>query len=319
MSEIRRYHVVGGALTRKGRPDIGSPPPPPPPPGGRFPGDPNTVLTGELYYGQSRTGNGSVAFRETEMGGASVPIHRTYYKTIDQITPPGGNMFQTIRADHAANRMPLVSFRLDWAGTASGVYDAQLDAVIAEIESYAKPAFVILNHEPENDGLNAADWRAQQQRFRSRITSYGAAHGGIKRLSFGAALMAYTWSTASGRNPENWWAGAGVHDWLAADHYTQANAAILRAQFTDFVAWCKAKNQTWAVAEYGVRQEDTAGPTKMQSLYDYCRSRDCVFISYFDSDEGTYNWILTDTNGALTKHRQLMQRATTVRLSDLGF
>jgi hypothetical protein len=319
MSVIITRHAQGGVLTRWGRtPDVD--PPPPEEPTERFPGDPNPLESGRIYYGQSRQNNGSVADHESATGFV-MPIRRRFFSSLAEIAVPNGGFFQAVREDHTAGRLPFVSFKLpDWQTAINGGYNSQIDAMIDELESYAKPTWVICNHEPENDGgaNTAARWRGMQAHIRSRMTL----HGTINRMSFGSCLMAYTWQQGSGRNPEDWWAGAGVHDWVAADHYTRPTGHPVRPQWTNFEDWCVGKGVPYAVGEWALHQDDDPNiATKMQEFYNHLTSgtRDAVAMSYFESNVGGEDFNLTNTYGALTKHRQLLVHERTIRLSDLGY
>lgn len=319
------YHAIGGSLQRFGRDGVVTPPPPPPPPAGiveRFPGDPNATERGRIYFGSSREGNGDVTFHE-QAAGAKLGAHRTFFNTTGQVNPPGGGLFQAVRDDHANNRWPWVSFKIsDWPAAGTGASDFIFDGIIRELESYDKPTVVILNHEPENDNKPPADWRAMQARFRQRMNAYAFSNGPIQRIAFASCLMAYTWNRTSGRTPDDWWAGAGVHDFVTADHYTRPPESIVRQQLTLFMDWTEAKGVPFGVAEWGLKQYDTNGAAKMQAFFDAMTdgSRDCVGLTYWDSNSNQAageGFLLT--GAMLTKYRQLLASPKAMHLSDLGY
>lgn len=324
------FHVIGGALTRyQGTATAPPAPPPPPPPTAipeRFPGDPNPLKRGRLYWGMSKDTNGDVSGHE-QAAGAKLGVHRKFFSTTAQVAPPNGGLFVAVRDDHANDRYPMVSFKVaDWAAAAAGASDAAFDWIIGELESYAKPTMLILNHEPENDGLSAADWRGMQTRFRQRMNVYGAAHGGIKRIAFASCLMTYTWNPTSGRDPEDWWCGTGVHDVVTGDHYTETNQSIERQPLNSFIAWCKTKGVPFGIAEWGLRAADTSGATKMQTFFDHMSdgTKDCVALAYFNSTANSTGagWVLANTStngGMLTKFHALMKDPRAMHMSDLGY
>lgn len=317
---IEVWHAIDARLQRLGR-DTGPPPTTSSP---RFPGDPNPRQTSRTWWGAAVSGNGSPAAHESAAG-VPLAIRRRYYTTVQWAPSPDSALLQAVREDHAANRLPWVSFKVsNWASAASGANDSQFDAIIAALESYAKPTWLIIAHEPENDGLLSADWRGMQARFRARMNAYAAANGPLKRLSFGSCLMSYTWNPASGRSPDDWWAGPGVHDWVGIDHYTEASHQIRRTPpWAALTSWLTAKSTPWALPEWGLRKEDPEAVSKMQDFYDAMLdgTNDCVALTYFDSGLNSTGsgWTLTNDYGLLDRFRALMRDPRSLHMSDLGY
>jgi len=118
----------------------------------KFPGH----KPGKIYLGVSTGGSLSTTLSRT----GPVGLQRTYYKW-DNATRETKN----IRADHAAGRLPWISFKPPfttaggWAAVASGRYDADIRARARRYAGYAKPVIVTFNHEPHNDRTGTpADW-----------------------------------------------------------------------------------------------------------------------------------------------------------------
>lgn len=306
----------------------------------RFPGDPNPKVNGHIWWGAAIMMNGSPAPHETAAG-TPLAIRRRYWTlaaTPAAVVAPNGAMLAAVREDHAAGRLPLVSFRPELGAAAAGDWDARFDALIAELESYSQPTWVIMQHEPENGwkevhgagatqaqkdawtAQNAPLWRQAQVRFRDRMNAYSAAHGGIKRLAFGSCLMTYTWDPVSKRNVQDWWAGDGVWDFMGADHYTEATQQVERpGGWAAFVRFCAEHDIPFAVPEWGLRREDPDAAQKMQTFYDDMLNgqHDCVALCYFDSTANSNGTGYTLTGALLTKFRQLMTDSRSVNLATL--
>lgn len=118
----------------------------------KFPGH----KPGKIYLGLSVDGSLSTTLSRT----GPVGLQRTYYKWSD-----GTRETSNIRADHAAGRLPWISFKPPstspggWAAVASGRYDADIRTRARRYASYGKPVIVTFNHEPHNDRTGTpADW-----------------------------------------------------------------------------------------------------------------------------------------------------------------
>jgi hypothetical protein len=314
--------AIDGVLDRF--PGTPSDPQPPPPdnPTERFPGDPNPLVSGKTFWGSAYLANGNVVPRYETPTGTKLAIHRRYWSSLSDFQS-GSGMRTAVTDDHSNNRLPCVSGKFpDWANAAAGGYDTTyLDPFIAFLETQSKPTWLIINHEPENDGASAANFRAMQSHVRSRITAYRNAHPGQPhRIAFGGNLMAFTWNTTSGRNPEDWYPGAGVWDFVGADHYTEATQTITRTNpLGNFLSWAEAKNLPMTFPEWGLRDTDASRATKMQTFYDLINDHDVVGYMYFDSDSNStaQGWLMDTT--LLNKFEALMEVPSSIHLSDLGY
>lgn len=270
-------------------------PAPEPAPAPRFPGDPGP---GRIHLGASIAGNGSPAAHE-QATGRPLPIRRRFYRA-DQWQPTGA-LVAACREDHTAGRIPWVSFKTPWADTAAGKLDAQLDALFTALAALGGPVWLIVNHEPENDGGNPADYRAQQQRIRARLDASPA-----RNVSLGGCLMTWTWDDRSGRTPADWLPQPGTWDWLGADHYTDTGAAWDRPAWRRFLAAADRMGVPGAVPEFGFRRDDPQGADKMRTFHAAMLAAGVVAASYFDSNlnsTGT-GWTL-DGPGLVEFHRLL--------------
>lgn len=117
----------------------------------KFPGH----KPGKIYLGAS-----SLDFSKTLARTGPLGLRRSYYKWAD-----GKRETNNIKADHAAGRLPWISFKPastasgGWAAIASGRHDADIRARARRYAGYNKPVIVTFNHEPHNDRTGTpADW-----------------------------------------------------------------------------------------------------------------------------------------------------------------
>ena len=107
----------------------------------------------------------------------------------------------------AAGRMPILSFKIpnnDWAGVASGEYDAQLHRLADELDALPGRVFVTLHHEPVGDGSPAA--YAAMQRHALPIL------GAPSNVLAGVIVNGFWWSAQ-----RQGYSDAEIAAWLPAD------------------------------------------------------------------------------------------------------
>lgn len=289
----------------------------------RFAGDPNPKASGyKAYWGASGP---HIAEHEAATG-TSVSVHRTFYQWED-VTNLSSSLYRTVQDDHAHNRLPHISIKTaGWQALASGQYDIQLDTMLKKLDSYGKPVWLTVHHEPEGggEGGNTPDdaggapaWRAMQVKVRQRITSTG-----VKNVGFIPILMSYTWNSGSGRNPEDWWV-PGVWDAYFVDSYqkSEAASAVTTNHFLAFVSWIEAKGMPFGLGEWANQGSDTQAANEMQAFWDWSRvnNKDMLSYSYYDTPlnpgpEGSHEL----TGEALNKFRSILKSDSRVqRINDL--
>lgn len=187
---------------------------------------------------------------------------------------------------------PLVlSFKIAPAQVLDGSHDAQLTSFFARTP---RPTFWSYWHEPENDGLNTADYRAAW----ARIAGLAKASG--KPLTATLILMDWSLNPKSGRTWTDYYPGPDVIDVLGWDAYLWGPKSTPDAVFGPVIAASKAAGKPWAVAETGVPSVQVSDPAQRQQMLTatarYLASADPapVFVTYFDSDPGApkirYGW-----------------------------
>ena len=255
----------------------------------RFPGDPNPRITKKAYWGAAIDANGDPVARHELTTGKSLSIRRTYWQWDDHASLTTGKLYQTVKADLAANRLPLISTKTPpWVEVAYGLHDARIDQLLKELNSYGKPVWLVFAHEPENDAASnfggAASWRAMQQRIRQRMTALGT-----KNIALMPNLMSYTWEAISGRNPEDWWV-PGVWNAYTVDIYHNNTSGHMQSgssgtQWANFTKWVEGKYLPYGISEWGNRGSDMAAAWEMQAFWDwsFSNNKDMIAYTYFDS------------------------------------
>lgn len=297
------------------------------PSGQRFPGDPNpTVNGGRLYWGCSMKGGIVPTQYETDAG---VPVGCRHRYWNDSNGSSLANMLNAVGTDHAANRFPIYSWRLDpaqWVAAAGGSLDGPIDGFISDAAKLAKPLAVIVNHEPDGGNKSgnpdgpAADYIAWMKHFRSRITHWENTFNGGKKhptLSFWGCWMGVTFAGDNG-GPNTWYPGQGIFDVLGVDRYAQNNSytTLINAQWTAVKNFMAANNQPFAVTEWGINPGNPNDVSIMRGFWADCTSGsiDCVAMSYF-SPNGAWQF----SAGELAQFETYMKDPKAIHMSDLGW
>jgi hypothetical protein len=268
----------------------------------RFPGD---TPPGSLRWGCSYESNTVSTAHETA---AKVPVgvRRTFWR-IDQAT----RLVDTCRADLAAGRVPWVSVKLGrlatWADTAAGKIDGHLLDLFKRLAALPGPVWFTVHHEPEGGGgTNLPDegagsqvhWRAMQARVRALLDTSGATN-----IAFAPILMAWTFSSTSGRNPADWWV-PGVWDFAGIDNYVEAAAVTVRtAGWNRAVEFYRERGLCVAVGEWGNKDHGASGAREMRDWYDHLLDIGSPGACYFDT---SLNGGVPLSGDVLVEFRRLM-------------
>jgi hypothetical protein len=285
----------------------------------RFPGDPNPKLYSKAYWGSSIGGNGDPSRHESPTG-VSLSVRRTFWQWADADGGAADKMFVSVKDDLSKNRLPMISIKTPgWKAVADGTYDTVLDSMLRQLDSYGKPVWFSVHHEPEGGGGSntpddpggATEWRRMQSKVRARMKVVGT-----KNIAFMPILMSYIWNTASGRTPNDWWVD-GVWDAYCVDHYRDNTSGdMFTAQWTPFVQWAEAKKIPICVGEWGNRGNDAQAANEMQAFWDwtFANKKDMIAYAYFDSglNSPSGSWELVgeplNTFRSILKHDTKVQR-----------
>lgn len=292
----------------------------------RFPGDPNPKATGKAYWGAGIDGNGDPIVRHERPSGKSLSIRRTFWQWSDHDAVPNDSIFTTVKADHAANRLPFVSTKTPpWQEVANGQHDARIDQLLRQLDSYGKPVWLSFHHEPEGgSGVNSPDdpggaaaWRGMQSKVRERMNALGT-----KNIAFMPVLMAYTWLPGSGRSPDEWWV-PGIWDAYIVDHYRENETGDIQdaGGWKQFVAWAEARNIPFGTGEWGNRGNDAQAALEMLNYWEwgFQNKKDMIAHTYFDSGLNSPNGSWALTGEPLTKFQSILgSDARVMRINELS-
>lgn len=245
-----------------GTPDAGPPPPPPFTPA--YAGQPRPST---LHWGAAISGNGDPVSRHETAAGRAMGVHRTFWQWADRTS----RLVDTAADDLAAERIPWVSVKTpSWAAMGNGQYDAEIDAMLRALSALGGPVWLTLHHEPEGGGgVNSPDdpagpagHVAMNRRVRQRLTALG-----VRNVALAPVLMSYTFKSASGRDPEAWFA-PGIYDFIGIDHYRDSEATLLDSTWASIRGWARSKGLDLAVGEWGMRGTDAAAGQRVREWFD---------------------------------------------------
>lgn len=297
-ASYRAYvHEYGTApwLEANGTPSDNPPPPNPPPPDNPPPSDdfvqsyPGMPAAGTVLFGASQEGNEDPWNRLERATGVRLGVRRTFFRW-DQRT---GYMIRIAREDISAGRVPWMSVKPpDWRDMANGRYDGQIDEMLRELDALNGPVWLTVHHEPEGGGgVNSPDGAGgpsahlgMNRRIRQRMNALG-----VDNVALAPILMAWSWDSRSGRNPNEWWDPA-VYDFMGIDTYDKDGNGVFSSYWYEARDWAGRKGVDIAVAEYGIRGSNG---TSAQNLTDWHaaayrsnadgRGARVVAIAYYDN------------------------------------
>lgn len=168
----------------------------------------------------------------------------------------------------------------------------------SEIQAFAlscpvdRPVWLTVNHEPEDDGISATDWRNGQIVWFNNIKAVRP------DILVGPILMEWTFNPASGRNKEDWAIPPQYQDFYGVDTYNpyqmpaMGNKSVwynAPIQALDaFTNWCNVKGYGKAIGEYGTAEDASGiGPTRkaewLLAMADYAFANRFIGACYFNS------------------------------------
>jgi hypothetical protein len=208
-------------------------------------------------------------------------------------------------AEDAGRNASVWSFKPPFVQFLAGALDADFMAALNSIPDDGYQRYVIVYHEPE-DNIENGEFTASQYReaqVRARAIIDGANTKRQTRIRFGGNLMSWSFQTASNRNPENYFPGAGVWDFLALDGYSGRNEKTNTWTggrspdeiFGSALEFCTQKGVRFAIAETGI---DVLAPEPdrvawIKSCRNYAKGANCEFWCYWDGSFSTF-WLNTD-------------------------
>lgn len=245
---------------------------------------------GKVYLGMSTNRRFSAELEKT----GAVGLHRTFGGWNDHEA-----QLRIIAADHAADRLPWISFKPParhharrWRDLAAGRYDAELRARARDYAALDKPAIVTFHHEPSNDGTNAegllfaAAWCHIHDLFK-RV-------GALETVAFVPVVAEWLFSPYNRKNPDKWITPGVLRrvnatSFLGIDIYQTENHSGYDKRLGRILRWADARGyprlmlgvgETGASAYYGGSPE-----TWMRDNWAWCTDNPTRIgaVSYFNS------------------------------------
>jgi hypothetical protein len=189
----------------------------------------------------------------------------------------------------AAGRIPVMSWAaltrsgtpVKWSAIANGSQDAMIRRRADAFKAFGAKSMLVFHHEPEDDLArfgSPSDYRAAWRRIVSIFRARGATNA-----VFVWTMMAYTFNP-NGKNPDDYYPGNDVIDWVAADGYNWYGSNHVTNQpwrsskevFSSFQAWAKAKGKPGMIGETGSLED----PNNPQRKADWIREMGEVIKSW---------------------------------------
>lgn len=254
----------------------------------------------------------------------SVGLHRTYYSWTG-----GTGETRNITKDHAANRLPWISFKPPfttsggWAAVASGKYDSDIRARARRYATYAKPVIVTFNHEPHNDATGTP---AEFAKAWTRIHDIMKSETSLKNVIDVPIIGDWCYNpTNKNGHPEQYITSAVLDRcaFLGVDMYQNSTGDGYSVRMARILNWLDVRGysnkmiglgETGACNGFGTPnavQWWTAGWT-----WAAAHTSRVAAISYFNSTRGNLkqNWVLTETAAKLAAFKTSLSSSTACRL-----
>ena len=155
--------------------------------------------------------------RLSEVGSNGIRARRIF----GDLTAAGNDRASIITAAHAANMMPVMSYKVPSVANAiTGSYDAWAQTAATYLNSFNKPTAVTIWHEPRGDMTPA-----QFVQLHTRLMPIFAAK---PNLTVGPVLNGFLLDTANGRTEFAQYTSPalfGIWDWFGMDVYQTGDAA----------------------------------------------------------------------------------------------
>ncbi len=266
---------------------------------------------GRIYLGAASYPNdiSQVVNRTGPLG-----MRRTFYKWGD-----GAREDKAIRADHAARRMPWISFKPPstspggWRAVSSGKHDAELRARARRYAGYSQPVVVTFNHEPHNDSTGTpAEFIAAWARVHDVMRS----ETGLKNVVSAPIIGEWVFNPVNRRHAPEQFINQGMLDrchFLGVDLYQMKSGQAYDIRLGRVVDWLDAKgysNKMVGVGETGATNAfgRPTGAEWWTSSWKWAAANTgrVGAISYFDTlhnNNAGLNWLLAESSAKLSAFR----------------
>ncbi|RJK97888.1 hypothetical protein [Vallicoccus soli] len=273
---------------------------------------------GKVYLGMSCPGE--IALATTATG--AVGTQRSFFGW-DQVA----DEVRQIRTDHAAARLPWVSFKppggaAGWKALAAGTYDAQLRQRALAYAGTRKPVVVTFHHEPTNDSDDGAAFAAAWV----RIHDVMKATTGLRNVAFAPIIGDWEFNPRNrSGHPEDYLTPAVLRRmaFLGVDCYQNASGDAFDVRLGRIVTWLGAHGAGGKMI--GIGETGCTGSFSSRSAVDWWNASwtwasanpDKIgIVSYFNSGRNskeTVYWPLDESAAKLRAYRAALGSARTAR------
>lgn len=256
--------------------------------------------------------------------GAPVGLRRLFKKW-DQVD----SEIRDIRADHAANRIPWISFKPpgstpgSWQAIARGQYDSVIRARARAYATLSKPVVVTFNHEPHTDNGSGSDWAAAWCKIHDVMKS----ETNLKNVLSTPIGGEWVFNPANKQNNPEDYITSGVLSrmaFLGIDLYQNSSGEGYAVRLDRIVKWLDGKgysNKMVGLGETGC-SDDFRSPTGAAwwtASWNWAVNSNRVFgITYFNSrhnNNNGWNWLLTQSAAKMNAFRASVQSSHAARLT----
>lgn len=265
----------------------------------------------------------TIESREKVLG--RLGVQRSFYQWTG-----GTGEDRTIRADHAAGRLPWISFKPptgapSWAAVGGGSYDGDIRVRARRYAGYSKPVVVTFHHEPTNDSSDGAAW----SRAFVRIHDVMKAETGLKNVAFAPIVGEWAFNPKSRSTTTTpAFLTPAVLDrmaFLGIDCYQNSSGEGYDVRLGRVLAWLNASGHSDAMIGIGetgatdtFRNVTAVQWWERQWAWVARNSARVPVVSYFDSplnSKATVAWPLQESAGKLAAYKRSLASSTSCRLA----
>ncbi len=277
---------------------------------------------GRIYLGVSTIGSLDDTLRLT----GPVGLQRTFSSWSS-----GAGEDRTIRADHAAGRLPWISFKPPfetsggWSAVASGKYDADIRARARRYAALSKPVIVTFNHEPHNDSTGTP---AQFAAAWIRIYDVMTRETGRKNVVSAPIIGEWTFNPVNRNGHPEAYITSGVLDrcdFLGVDLYQNQSGDGYAERLGRVLDWLDARGHSQKMVGLGETGATNAFGSPSAAAWwaqswawAAAHTSRVGAISYFNSrrnNRNGHNWLLTETSSKLSAFRSSLSSGVACRLT----
>jgi hypothetical protein len=275
---------------------------------------------GRIYLGLS---NGGQSLSTTISRTGPLGLRRTFYTW--------GNVdgeIRNIKADHAADRMPWISFKpptsggTGWRAIAAGNHDSALRARARAYAQLSRPVIVTFNHEPHTDFGAPSDFA----RAWCRVHDVMKSETGLRNVVSAPIAGEWTFSPVNRQTEPGDYITAGVLSrchMLGIDLYQNASGEGYNIRLGRVLNWLNSRGHSSKPVGLGETacSMDFSNPNGVEwwkSSWAWAvNSQRVAAISYYNSSRNnTLNkdWILWEASAKLEAYKTSLRSAASTRL-----